>query len=50
MKYFKLLLWLLLPFTINARYKPTWESLDSRPDAHGTFQMPGLKNYWPLRR
>lgn len=32
MKRFKFLLWLLLPFTIKAQqYKPTWESLDSRP-------------------
>ena len=32
MKYVKSLLWLLLPFTLKAQqYKPTWESLDSRP-------------------
>lgn len=32
MKHIKLLMWLLLPFTLKAQdYKPTWESLDSRP-------------------
>ncbi|MGX5819638.1 alpha-L-fucosidase [Chitinophaga lutea] len=31
MKIRNCLLWLLLPFMANAQYKPTWESIDSRP-------------------
>ncbi|WP_333863990.1 alpha-L-fucosidase, partial [Chitinophaga sp.] len=30
-KWLKLLVWALLPATAMAQYKPTWESLDSRP-------------------